>query len=125
MKYSIIGKVGTLLLVTGIAFAAPAIAEKQAGQGTMNMGSHGEPGAQQMSGLMNDMSSEMKNMSGTIESSSMNTAAMKKMSIRMKQMSGMMNNMSGMMGKNIAMDTGMQKQMDQMRKDMSDSPAMK
>lgn len=125
MKHSVLGKVGVLLLITGTAFAIPAYAETHIGSGTMSMGEKGEPSTQQMSGLMNDMSSEMKNMSGMIGSGSMNPDMMKKMSGRMKQMSGMMNNMSGMMGKNMAMDAGMKKQMKQMHKDMKASPAMK
>lgn len=122
MKHSVLGKVGTLLLITGIAFAVPVYAEKQAGPGAMSMG---EDGAQQISALMKDMSSQMKNMSGMIESGSMTPDSMKNMSSRMKQMGGIMNNMSGMMNKNMAMDAGMQKQMEQMRKDMTASPAMK
>lgn len=121
MKHSVLGKVVALLLITGTAFALPAYAEKY-GRPDMGMG---ESGAQQMSGMMNDMSSEMKDMSGMIEGGSMNPDAMKKMSSQMKQMGGMMNNMSGMTGKGMTMDAGMQKTMSQMRKDMPASPAMK
>ncbi len=125
MKNSGLGKVGALLLITGIAFAARAYIEKHTGPGAMSMGEKCEHSARKMAGLMNDMSSEMKKMSGMIDSDSMNPDTMKKMSSRMKKMGSMMNDMSGMMDKNMAMDAGMQKQMDQMRKDMMASPAMK
>ncbi len=83
----------------------------------------GEPGTQQMSGMMNDMSSEMKKMSGMMEGGNMSPDSMKKMSTQIKKMGDMMNN------KDMAMTSGtqkqkmeqMRKQMDQMRKDMSAS----
>ena len=95
----------------------------------MGMGEKGEIGTKQISGLMNDMSSEMKNMSGMMESGDMSPDTRKKLSNQMKQMGGMMNNMSGMLSKDMATDAGaqkkigeMSKQMDHMRKDMP-SPA--
>ena len=132
MKHSVLRKVGALLLITGTAFALPAYAEKHGGPDAMGMGEKGAPGAEQISGLMNDMSSEMKDMSGMIESGNMDPATMKKMSSQMKQMGDMMSHMSGMMHKDMAMDPGtqkkmgqMRKQMDQMRKDMPASPMQK
>ena len=132
MKNSVIGKVGALLLITGTAFALPAYAANHTGPGAMGMSEKGESGAKQMSGMINDMSSEMKDMSGMIESGGMSPDTMKKMSTQMKQMSGMMKDMSGMMSKDMAMDGGkqkkmdqMRKQMDQMRKDMPASPMQK
>ncbi|MHB1322111.1 MAG: hypothetical protein ACYCY0_11210 [Acidithiobacillus ferrivorans] len=134
MKYSVLGKVGALLLIAGTAFVVPAYAESHTGQGRHEgsemMGGKGEAGAQQMSELMNEMSSVMKDMSGMIESGSLSPATMKKMSSQMKQMGGMMNHMSGMMHKGMTMNAGTQKEMGQMRKqiehmrkDMPASPA--
>ena len=116
MKHSVLGKVVALLLITGTAFAVPAYAEKHGGPDMM--GSKGGSGAQQMSGMMHDMSGEMMEMSGMMGKGGMNPDAMKKMSSQMKQMGDMMENMSGVMGKNMTMDANTQKQMDQMRKQM-------
>ena len=132
MNYSVLRKIGSASLVVGLTFAVPAYAEKHVGAKTMGMGEKSELGTKQISGLMNDMSSEMKNMSGMMESGDINPDARKKMSSQMKQMGGMMNNMSGILSKDMAMDTGaqkkigeMSKQMDRMRKDMPASPVKK
>ena len=118
MKHTVLSKVGSALLIPGLAFALPVYAEKQGGTGAMGMSEKGMPDAQQMSGMMHDMSGEMKEMSGMMDKGDMNPDAMKKMSNQMKQMGGMMENMSGMMGKGAMMDAGQHKQMDQMRKQM-------
>jgi uncharacterized membrane protein YdfJ with MMPL/SSD domain len=139
MKHSVLNKVGSAFLIIGLACALPAYAEMQGGHEAMGMAGKGEPGTQQMSGMMNDMSDTMKNMSGMMGGGSMSPDMMKKMSSQMKQMGRMMNNMSGMMKKmsgmknmDMTMDAGMQKkmgqmrkQMDQMHKDMPASPALK
>jgi hypothetical protein len=132
MKHTILKKVGSALLITGFTFALPAYAEKPGGTGAMGMGGMGTTEAQQMSGMMHDMSGEMMEMSGMMDKGDMNPDAMKKMSKQAKQMGSMMENMSGMMGKGAMMDAGqskqmdqMRKQMDQMRKDMPASPGMK
>jgi hypothetical protein len=139
MKHSVLNKVGSAFLIIGLACALPAYAEMQGGHEAMDMAGKGEPGAQQMSGMMNDMLDEMKIMSDMMGGGSMNSDTMKKMSSQMKHMGSMMNNMSGMMKKmsgmknmDMMMDAGMQKkmgqmrkQMEQMHKDMPESPAQK
>lgn len=142
MKHSVLNKVGSAFLIIGLACTLPAYAEMQSGHEAMGMAGKGEPGAQQMSGMMNGMSDEMKNMSGMMAGGSLNPDTMKKMSSQMKKMGGMMNNMSGMMKKmsgmknmDMTMDASMQKemgrmrkqmeQMEQMHKDMPASPAQK
>ena len=129
MNNSVLRKIGSAFLVVGLTFAVPAYANKHGGTKTMGMGEKGELGTKQISGLMNDMSSEMKNMSGMMESGDMSPDTRKKLASQMKQMGGMMNNMSGMLSKDMATDAGaqkkigeMSKQMDHMRKDMP-SPA--
>ena len=129
MNHSVLRKIGSAFLVVGLTFAVPAYANQHGGAKTMGMGEKGEIGTKQISGLMNDMSSEMKNMSGMMESGDMSPDTRKKLSNQMKQMGGMMNNMSGMLSKDMATDAGaqkkigeMSKQMDHMRKDMP-SPA--
>jgi Asp-tRNA(Asn)/Glu-tRNA(Gln) amidotransferase C subunit len=125
MKHTILRKVGSALLITGLTFALPAYAEKQGGTGTMGMGEKGTTDAQQMSGMMHDMSGEMMKMSGMMDKGDMNPDAMKEMAKQTKQMGSMMENMSGMMGKGAMMDASQHKQMNQMRKDMPASPEMK
>lgn len=129
MNHSVLRKIGSAFLVVGLTFAVPAYANQHDGAKTMGMGEKGEIGTKQISGLMNDMSSEMKNMSGMMESGDMSPDTRKKLSNQMKQMGGMMNNMSSMLSKDMATDAGaqkkigeMSKQMDHMRKDMP-SPA--
>jgi len=139
MKHSVLNKVGSAFLIIGLACTLPAYAEMQSGHDAMGMGGKGEPGAQQMSGMMNNMSNAMKDMSGMMGGGSMSPDTMKKMSSKMKQMGGMMNNMSDMMKKmsgmknmDMTMDASMQKemgqmqkQMEQMHKDMPASPTQK
>ena len=64
MKHTVLRKVGSAFLITGLTFALPAYAEKQGGTGAMGMSEKGTPDAQQMSGMMHDMSGEMKQMGG-------------------------------------------------------------
>lgn len=85
MKHSVLGKAGRLLLITGIAFAAPVYAETHTGSGAMSMGEKGESGAQQMSGLMNDISSEVKNMSSRMSSSNPALLTRQNVSIHLMQ----------------------------------------
>ena len=136
MKHSVLVKIGALMLITGTAFAVPTYAAQgghdHGHEGSDAVGGKGETGSQQMSGMMNDMSSEMKDMSGMMEGGSMNPETMKKMSAQMKQLGSMMNHMSGMMNKDMTMDAGKQKQMgqmrnqiDKMREDMPASPMQK
>lgn len=123
MKHAILKKAGAAFLIIGLAFALPAYAEKHGGADAMGMGEKGGPDAQQMSGMMRDMSGEMMGMSDMMARGNMDPETMKKMSDQMKQMGDKMKNMSGMMGKGTMKDPGMQKQMDQMRKDMPAAPA--
>ncbi len=132
MKYAILRKIGSALLITGLTFALPTHAEMPGGTSAMGMGEKGTADAQQMSGMMHDMSGEMMKMSGMMDKGDMNPDAMRKMAKQTKQMGSMMENMSGMMGKGAMMDPGqrkqmgqMRKQMDQMRNNMPDSPEMK
>ena len=132
MNHSIFRNIGTAFLVVGLTFAVPAYANKHDGAKPMGMGEKGELGTKQLSGVMNEMSTEMKNMSGMMGKGDMNPDARKKMSSQMKEMGGMMNDMSGMLSKDMAMDAGaqkkigeMSKQMDHMRKDMAASAAKK
>lgn len=114
MEYSVLGRVGALLLIAGAACAVPAYAENESESIILTS----ESNAQQMSKLISHISSEMEDMSGIIEKGSTNPDIMKKMSRQMKQMSSMMNSMSEMLNKYMAMDAGTQKQMGQMRKQM-------
>ena len=135
MKHTVLRKIGSAFLITGLALALPAYAEKHGGADEMGMGEKGQPDGGQMAGMMRDMSHEMNEMSGTMSKGDMNPDAMKKMSNQMKQMGGMMENMSGMVGKGAMKDADkhkqteqmeqMRKQMDQMRKDVPVAPAKK
>ena len=147
MKKSALVKVGAFLLFTGSAFAVPVYAANSTSHGHDHGGmapsdmkaasdtknGMGESGPQQMSGMMDDMSSNMKDMSGMMGGGNMSPDTMKKMSAQMMKMGGMMKNMSGMMNsKDMATTSSMQKQkmeqmrkqMDGMRKDMRASPGM-
>ena len=122
MKHAILRNVGSAFLIGGLAFALPVYAAEHGAPGTMDGkgGVMGASEAQQMSGMMHDMSHEMKEISGMMNKGDMNPDAMKKTSSQMKQMGGMMENMSGMMGKGTMNDADRHKQMDQMRKQMDD-----
>ena len=105
MKQSVLVKMGALMLITGSAFAVPAYAANPTPHGhdhgggassnmkapsNMNAPSDiksgmGESGTQQMSGMMNDMSSEMKDMSGMMEGGPMTPDTMKMVSSQMKK----------------------------------------
>ena len=134
MKHTILRKIGSALLITGLTFALPVYAEMPGGTGAMGMGEKNTTDVQQMSRMMHDMSGGMNEMSGMMNKGDMNPDAMKKMSNNMKQMGSMMENMSGMMGKgaDAMMDAGQRKQMgqmheqmEQMRKDMPAAAAKK
>ena len=147
MKKSVLVKVAAFFLVTGSAFAVPVYAANSTSHGHDHGGmapsdmkaasdtknGMGESGPQQMSGMMDDMSSKMKDMSGMMGGGNMSPETMKKMSTQMMKMGDMMKNMSGMMNnKDMAMTSGtqnqkmeqMRKQMDQMRKDMPATSGM-
>jgi hypothetical protein len=118
MKHSVIRKVGAVLLIAGIAIAVPIYAAKHGGPGMMD--GKGGPGSQQMSGMMHDMADKMIEMSGQMSKGNLSADMQKRMGGQMRDMATMMDNMSGMMGKGMMMDAGMQKQMDQMRKQMDE-----
>lgn len=147
MKKSALVKVGAFLFFTGSAFAVPVYAANSTSHGHDHGGmapsdmkaasdpknGMGDSGPQQMSGMMDDMSSNMKDMSGMMGGGNMSPDTMKKMSTQMMKMGDMMKNMSGMMNnKDMAMTSGpqkqkmeqMRKQMDQMRKDMPAASGM-
>jgi hypothetical protein len=85
MKHTILRKVGSALLITGLTFALPAYAEKQGGTGTMGMGEKGTTDAQQMSGMMHDMSGEMMKMSGMMGKGAMMDAGQHKQMGQMRK----------------------------------------
>jgi hypothetical protein len=116
MKTTCGTKFGAGLLMVGLMIALPAMA--QMGGGMMDGRKGDGPGMQQMSGMMHDMADQMMGMSGDMGKGGMGAAQQKQMGERMRTMATMMDQMSGMMGKGMMMDTGMQRQMDDMRKQM-------
>ena len=118
MQHTVLRKIGSVFLMTGLTLALPAYAENHGGAGAMGMGEKGQPDGQLTAGMMRDMSHKLNEMSGTMEKGGMNPDAMKKMASEMKQLSGMMENMSGMVDKDAMMDADKRKQMDQMRNQM-------
>jgi hypothetical protein len=110
MKHTILKKVGSVILISGLAFTLPAFAQTHAGAQEHSMAD-----GQQMSGMMHDMSSEMMAMSSMMGKGDMKPDAMKNMSNQMMQMGNMMESMSSMMGKGSMMNADHTKQMEQMR----------
>ncbi|WP_018079102.1 hypothetical protein [Thiobacillus denitrificans] len=76
------------------------------------------PGAQQMSGLQHDMSTQMMGMAGQMGNGNLSAAQQKLMSERLRTMGTMMGDMSGMMGQGMMMDANTQNRMNQMRTQM-------
>ena len=123
------------LLAAGIfALALPVNAQMGSGMMDSKKGMPGS-GAQQMSGIGQDMSNQMMGMSKEMSKGNMNAAQQKQMGERMNSMATMMGDMSGMMGKGVMdkgamMDADTQKRMSQMRMQMDGmtrggSPGMK
>ncbi len=106
------------LLVAGLTLALAAGAQS----GDMQHGHAGGDGMQQMSGMMHDSAGQMMTMSGDMNKGNMSATQQKQMAERMRSMSEMMEKMSGIMGMGMSMGKGMdptmQKQMDEMRKQM-------
>ncbi len=108
----------SFLFAAGIlALALPVSAQQMGGPGMKGNGMPG-PGAQQMSGLQHDMSTQMMGMAGEMAKGNMNAAQQKMMSERMRTMGTMMGDMSGMMGQGMMMDANTQNRMNQMRTQM-------
>lgn len=106
------------LFAAGIfALALPVNAQQMGGPGMMGNTMPG-PGAQQMSGLQHDMSTQMMGMAGEMAKGNMSAAQQKLMSERMRTMGTMMGDMSGMMGQGMMMDANTQNRMNQMRTQM-------
>ncbi len=83
------------LFAAGIfALALPVNAQQMGGPG-MKGNSMPGPGAQQMTGLQHDMSTQMMGMAGEMAKGNMNAAQQKLMSERMRMMGTMMGDMSG------------------------------
>jgi hypothetical protein len=118
MKHTILRKVGSALLITGLSFVLPAYAQTHGGTGETDMHEKGTTDMQPMSAMMHDMSGEMMEMSSIMDKGNMNPGAMKKISNQMKEMGSMMENMSAMMDKGTMMDADQHKQMEQMHKHM-------
>ncbi len=114
MKRSMRNTMLTGILAAGLALAAPAWSQMGGGM----MGQPGGPGAQQMSGALNDMGSRMKAMSDELSKGNVHNQRQKQMAEQLKQMSTMMGEMSGMAGQGMAMDAEMQKRMEEMRTQM-------
>ncbi len=116
MKTAIGRKLSAGLLALAVVLAVPVYAAKHGGPGMMD----GKGGMMQMSGMMHDMADQMIGMSGQMSKGNLSADMQKRMGGQMRDMATMMDNMSGMMGKGMMMDAGMQKQMDQMRKQMDE-----
>jgi len=81
----------------------------------------GGPGAQKMGGMMKDMAGRMTSMAGHMAEGKLSAAEQKQMAERLRTMATMLDRMSGMAGKGMMTDADMDKQMDQMRKQMDDT----
>jgi len=114
---SVTRRLWTGALLAGLVSGGASYA--QMGQGMMGGGAPG-PGAQQMSGMMHDLSKEMTEMSDLMAKGNMPADMQKLMGQQMKEMAGMMDRMSGMMGQGMMMNPDTQKQMDQMRMRMDE-----
>ncbi len=114
MKQSRCNRLGAGLLVLGLALALPAHAQMGGQQGMDG------PGAQKMGGVMRDMAEQMKLTAGHMSQGKLSAAEQKQTAERLRTMATMLDRISGMVGKGMTMDADMQKQMDQMRKQMDD-----
>jgi hypothetical protein len=105
------------LLVAGVFALALPVNAQQMGPGMMGNTTPG-PGAQQMSGLQRDMSTQMMGMAREMTKGNMSATQQKMMGERMRMMGTMMGDMSGMMGQGMMMDGNTQNRMNQMRMQM-------
>lgn len=80
----------------------------------------GGPGAQTMGGMMKDMAEQMKAMAGHMSQGELSATEQKQAADRLRTMAQMLDRMSGMAGKGMTTDADMNKQMNQMRKQMDD-----
>ncbi len=119
MKQNLIASalLSSILAAGMFALALPASAQQMGGPG-MKGNSMPGPGAQQMSGLQHDMSTQMMGMAGQMGNGNLSAAQQKLMSERMRTMGTMMGDMSGMMGQGMMMDANTQNRMNQMRTQM-------
>jgi len=121
----------TLLAAGVFVVSVPASAQMGSGMMGDKMGnSMSGSGAQQMSGLQQDMSGQMMGMSADMSKGNMSATQQKQMGERMRMMGSMMGDMSSMTGKGMVMDADTQKRMEQMRMQMKGmmhggSPGMK
>ena len=107
------------LFAAGIfALALPVNAQQMGGPG-MKGNSMPGPGAQQMTGLQHDMSTQMMGMAGEMAKGNMSAAQQKMMGEQMRTMGTMMGDMSGLMGQGMMMDANTQNRMNQMRTQMN------
>lgn len=107
------------LFAAGIfALALPVNAQQMGGPGMVGNSMPG-PGAQQMSGLQHDMSTQMMGMAGQMSNGNMSAAQQKLMGEQMRTMGSMMGDMSGLMGQGMMMDANTQNRMNQMRTQMN------
>lgn len=112
--------VSSLLAASMFALTLPASAQQMGpGMAGNKMGNAMPgPGAQQMSGLQHDMSSQMMGMAGQMAKGNLSAAQQKMMSEQMRTMGTMMGDMSGLMGQGMMMDANGQTRMNQMRMQM-------
>lgn len=122
--------IGPVFILTGLTFSFPAPATPDAEQvdttGALNSG--GENSRPDMlrsttsgniiTGMTHDMSSEMLEMAGMLERGTISSGNMLRMSGQMKKMSGLMERMSGLVGKGVATEPEIQKQMEDLRREM-------
>ncbi len=128
MKHTISKTVGSVLLITGLAFALPAYAENQAGTGAMDMGTKPatamtDSEKQMQMGKMQEAMLRMHEQMHKIMDAKNPQEREQLMQEHMKMMQEHMSMMQGMMGKGAMMDPGQHKQMDQMHKNMPAAPA--
>lgn len=123
MKQNLIASalLSSILAAGMFALALPASAQQMGpGMAGNKMGnSMPGPGAQQMSGLQHDMSTQMMGMAGEMAKGNMSAAQQKMMGEQMRTMGTMMGDMSGLMGQGMMMDANTQNRMNQMRTQMN------
>ena len=128
MKHTVLTKVGSALLITGLAFALPSYAAQPAGTGTMEMGKMPATAMTdsekqiQMGKMQEDMLRMHEQMHKIMDAKNPQERE-KLMQEHMKMMQDHMQMMQGMMGKGAMMGAGQHKQMDRMHKDMPAAPA--
>jgi hypothetical protein len=128
MKHTLLKKIGSTLLITGLAFVLPAYADKHGGKGAMDMGKKPamvmtDSEKKMQMGKMQEAMLRMHEQMHKIKDAKNPQEREQLMQEHTKMMQEQMRMMHGMEGMGAMMDAGQDKQMDQMHKDMPAAPA--